>query len=421
MTDPAVVAQALGYAVLGGAALHALAGLGQALRRHARENRLRELELLDLRSEIHLRHALRRFRRKQSELSWEGVRKFRIDRKVQEGGDICSFYLTPHDRKPLPPFHPGQFLTFRFQVPDQPTPVVRCYSLSDAPREPQDAYRISVKRIPPPRSAPDAPPGLASGFLHDTVSEGDIIDVQAPAGEFFLDLSHESPVVLVGGGVGVTPVLSMLNAIVETGSRREVWFFYGVRNSREHVMREHLEQLDKAHPNVHLRVCYSAPIDQDLEGETHHVTGRVTIDLLRDQLPSNAYDFFICGPGPMMTALTEGLAAWDVPESRIHFEAFGPASVKPPAADGSQPAARVRFDRSAVDAEWTPSSGTLLELAQSVGVTIPYGCRVGDCGTCEKALKTGRAKPLRRGAFDVHEGSCLTCIAVPEGDVVIDA
>ena len=100
---------------------------------------------------------------------------------------VCSFYLQPHDEKPIPGFDPGQFLTFQLNIPAQPKAVVRCYSLSDAPRP--DMYRVSIKRVPPPRDNPDAPPGLSSNHFHDNVKVGDILDVKEPSGRFFLDMS----------------------------------------------------------------------------------------------------------------------------------------------------------------------------------------------------------------------------------------
>ena len=95
---------------------------------------------------------------------------------------VCSFHLAPADGEPLPPFKPGQYLTFKLSV-DEPgreqcKTVVRCYSLSDRPRS--DYYRVSIKRVPPPRDVPDAPPGKVSNFFHDNVQEGDIVDCLAP-------------------------------------------------------------------------------------------------------------------------------------------------------------------------------------------------------------------------------------------------
>ncbi|MGH9808000.1 MAG: FAD-binding oxidoreductase, partial [Terriglobia bacterium] len=242
-----------------------------------------------------------------------------------EADDICSFYFVAHDQMTLPRFRPGQYLTFQLRIPDQAQPVIRCYSLSDSPERP-GYYRCTIKRIAPPRDQPDAPGGVASSFFHGC-HEGDLVDVRAPSGNFFLDLNSTRPVVLIGGGIGLTPVLSMLNAICDAAVPRETWFFYGVRNRREHAMYEHLRQIAAGHPNVNLVVCYSDPTDNCIEGKDYDVRGWVSVDLFKKTLPSNNYEFYICGPPPMMESVTQGLREWGVPAADIHFEAFGPATV----------------------------------------------------------------------------------------------
>ena len=171
--------------------------------------------------------------------AWSGFRNFRVDRKEIEDGaqSICSFYLVPEDKQPLPTFKPGQFLTFRLEVPAVPAPdgkteqITRCYSLSDAPR--QDFYRVSIKRVPAPTGSA-YPPGRSSNYFHDHIQVGEQLQVRAPGGHFHID-SSDAPVVLVGGGIGNTPVLSMLNWCVAEQPGREVWLFYGVRNSNEPI------------------------------------------------------------------------------------------------------------------------------------------------------------------------------------------
>jgi hypothetical protein len=165
----------------------------------------------------------------RSELSWNGFRKFKIQKKVPEAPGVHSFYLVPHDGKKLPPFEPGQYLTFQLKLPNEPKPVIRCYSLSDTPIDP-DHYRVSIKKVPPPRDKPELPPGRSSTFFNEILKEGDILDVKAPSGHFFMDMNKATPVVLIGGGIGITPVMSMLNSIVESGVKREAYFFLGLRD-----------------------------------------------------------------------------------------------------------------------------------------------------------------------------------------------
>lgn len=409
------------------AALAVVAGLVMfnqyRLFRFARQSA--EMEHQILRERIALIIDQRRLAREKSEVAWNGFRKFRIVDKIVEAQDVCSFYLAPHDGKPLPPFLPGQYLTFQLRVPGHAKPIVRCYSLSDRPGIPE-RYRITIKRILPPPDKKGIPPGLASNYFHDHLKAGDIVDVKAPAGQFVLDLQGMTPVVFIAGGVGITPLLSMLNALADARSSREVWFFYGVRNGREHVMKGHLQSLATKHPALRLHVCYSDATDEDaaMQSACQH-TERVTIDLLKRVLPSNQFEFYICGPPPMMNALVDGLKAWSVPADKIFFEAFGAATVKRPAlqAPGSTTthALKIQFSRSDKVCAWSADAGSLLELAEKNGVLIDSGCRAGNCGTCLVALKSGEVKYLHEPGVTVEAGSCLPCIAVPKTALVLDA
>ena len=363
----------------------------------------------------------------RAQLTWSGFRKFEIARKVQEGGYICSFYLRPHDKKPLPSFLPGQYLTFQLHIAGN-KPTIRCYSLSDAPNP--EYFRVSIKQTPPPRDPTKANLAASvSNYFHGTLKEGDIVDVKAPSGAFFLDVTHHTPIVLIGGGVGLTPVLSMLNTLVATDSRREIWFFYGVRNRDEHVMRDHLNEIARDHPNVHIQVCYSDPTDKCRPGEDYHQGERVSVELFKKVLPSNNYDYYLCGPPPMMSSLFEGLSEWGVPEANIHFEAFGPATVKKlgtpepaaAAAVAAGPQMTVTFAKAGKALPWNAAVGSILEFAEANGVNIASGCRAGNCGTCITAVKSGDVSYLREPGDKPESGSCLTCISVPKADLVLDA
>jgi ferredoxin-NADP reductase len=356
----------------------------------------------------------------KAERTWDGFRKFVIARKVKEAADICSFYLEPHDRKPLPPFLPGQYLTFRLNIPGQPKPVIRCYSLSDSPKA--EYFRVTIKRIGPPPNKPDQPPGLSSSYFHDQLEEGDIVDVKAPSGAFFMDPREEFPAVLIGGGIGLTPMVSMLNAITEAGAQRDVYYFYGLRHRDEHVMGDHVRQIAADNPNVQLHVCYSdARAGIDKEGHDYQHGERVSIDLFKRVLPSNQCHYYLCGPPPMMEALVKGLEEWGVPEDHIHFEAFGPASVKKaaPVAAGEAGKYSVAFARSDKKIMWDGKQ-TLLEVAEANGVRLDFGCRAGNCGTCITAVKEGTVNYPTKPAAAIEAGSCLACVALPASNLIVD-
>ncbi len=420
---PPGTAQMLAYILISWSLLWAGMNLFAAYRR-ARHERRRQVLALSL-----WETRLEKLRKKPPMVSddlpgWNGWRKFEISRKVQEGGDICSFYLTPHDKKALPGFKPGQYLTFQLHIPGQDKAVIRCYSLSETPLR-SDFYRVSIKRQLPPGDVADAPPGLSSSYFHDQLNVGDILDVKAPGGHFHLDADQETPVVLIGGGVGLTPVLSMLNTIVAGGSKRETWLFYGVRNSGEHIQAEHLQRLQRSYGHVNVRVCYSRPLAEDQPNRDYDHAGRIDVAYLRKTLPSNNYEFYVCGPSSMMDTIVTDLETWGVPERHVHFEAFGPASAKQvhpnPATTDDQAGFEVRFERSGKSCRWEPSSGSLLDLAEAQGVAIDFGCRAGNCGTCSVALKRGKTGVIHEPGIDVEEGSCLACVSRPEADLVIDA
>ena len=351
-----------------------------------------------------------------------------VQRREFEGsnGSICSFYLVPVDGITLPTFRPGQFLTFRFSIEDavthQPKNVVRCYSLSDVPRP--DYYRISIKRIPAPTDRPDSPPGISSSFFHDHVKENSRLLVKAPSGHFHLMEDEPLPIVLIGGGIGITPMLSILNTVLERGVNREIWLYYGVGNGGEYIMKEYLQTLARTHDNFHLHVCYSAPNGNDLEGVDYQHKGRVTIPLLRNTLKLMRYQFYVCGPRPMMESLVPGLEDWGVDSRDIYYESFGPASLskhgKAAQTAITQPVT-VTFSRSGKSILWDSAADSLLEFAEANDIEVESGCRAGSCGSCQTAMEVGEIEYNQEPDADVVPGHCLLCISTPTNDLTLDA
>ena len=229
---------------------------------------------------------------------------------------------------------------------------------------------------------------------------GNLLQVRAPAGHFHIDRS-ESPVVLIGGGIGITPMLSMLNWCLAEQPGREVWLFYGVRNGRELVI-AHISKPWRRHIRTFICGSASAIRCRTIDGRDYHHAGRVDVGLLRTQLPLKPYHFYICGPTPMMESLVPALEDWGVPDAHIHFEAFGPASIKrkltrPPqsshAASGNDRRADivVTFAKSGKQLSWQPTAGSLLEFAEANGIAVDSGCRAGGCGTCQTTISRARS------------------------------
>ena len=389
-----------------------------------REQRRRSLTLLD--EQIMAARALH-VRNERSRFAWNGYRKFVVDRKVIESDGVCSFYLVPHDGKPLPDYQPGKFLTFQLNIPGQDKPVVRCYSLSDAACP--ERWRVTIKRVPAPRDKPEISPGLVSNHFHDRIDEGDILDVKSPSGNFVLDPAKKKSAVLLGGGIGITPLLSMAGAVAQEGSAREIWLFYGVRHRGEHALREQINQLVKKHPNIRAVTCYSNPRQEDRQGVDYDHAERLSVDILKRYLDSNNFEFYLCGPPPMMVSLTKQLREWGVAQSDVYTEAFGAASVKAkkqvvPAkkSEPQTPVCEVKFAKCGKVFPWDPKADNLLEFGEANGIALDGGCRAGNCGTCELAVISGEVEyPVPPEFSELGEGCCLTCIGIPKGNLVLDA
>ncbi|MGB7326142.1 MAG: NO-inducible flavohemoprotein [Rubripirellula sp.] len=252
---------------------------------------------------------------------WNGTRTFVVSKKVSESDVVTSFYLKPEDEAPLPPFKPGQYITVHIDHPTTPTSP-RNYSLSDKPGV--DHLRISVKREE--SLTPGVPHGLISGHLHDTVEEGHRVEVGPPCGEFTIeaDKSDGRPVVLLAGGIGVTPLLSMAKSIVHANPNSPVYFLQAARDSRVHAFADEIKNLASLSSNMHTRVLYDAPLDDDVDSGKCDASGFVTTDLLRQWTPFADADFYFCGPKPFMQNIRACLQELGVDETRVRYEFFGP-------------------------------------------------------------------------------------------------
>lgn len=252
---------------------------------------------------------------------WNGYREFVVERKEPESEIVTSFYLRPADGGALPDFLPGQYITVRIDHPTTPTSP-RNYSLSDRPGV--GHYRISVKREQALNG--DAPDGLISTYLHDRVRVGDRLEIGPPCGEFTLDPArdHGRPIVLLAGGIGVTPLMSMAKAVVHARVRTPLYFLQAARNSRVHALGRELRDLERSSENVRTRVLYDAPLQDDLARGRCDAVGTVDLSILRDWTPWNEAEFYFCGPQPFMQGVCGMLQTLGVEESRRHFEFFGP-------------------------------------------------------------------------------------------------
>ncbi|MEW9701097.1 NO-inducible flavohemoprotein [Paenibacillus sp. SI8] len=251
---------------------------------------------------------------------WADFRAFRVARKVQESAVITSFYLVPQDGNAIASFEPGQYVSVKVNLPGDPYTHIRQYSLSDAPGKPY--YRISVKRED---GFDTRPAGKVSVYLHEQVEEGTVLWLSAPAGDFTLDQQDSRPVVFISGGVGLTPMVSMLNTLVETNPNRKVTFIHAAQNGDLHAMREHVESIAAQHSQVSFYWCYDKPTETDLTEKTFHKEGYLDLPWLQKVVPTPEAAFYFCGPIPFMQTVHAALGAWGIPAADSHYEFFGPA------------------------------------------------------------------------------------------------
>ncbi|WP_027856299.1 NO-inducible flavohemoprotein [Marinobacterium jannaschii] len=253
-----------------------------------------------------------------AEGGWRGFKPFNVVRKEVQSSEISSFYLQPEDGAPLPAFRGGQYISVKITPAEGAYEEIRQYSLSDCAGH--DALRISVKREPAP--AADLPAGTASNYLHDHISTGDSLLLHAPTGDFCLADESEAPVVLISGGVGVTPLLSMLNELVMQGKSRQVNWIHGTRNRDTHAFAAHIRSLSADLDWLDSKVFYENG-DNATEGTDYDQLGYIDLATLQS-CPAEA-EFYYCGPQPFMAAIEKLLDQCDIPAARRHSEVFGPS------------------------------------------------------------------------------------------------
>ncbi|RSL92682.1 hypothetical protein CEP52_013689 [Fusarium oligoseptatum] len=206
---------------------------------------------------------------------WQGYRQFRIDKKVEEAQDVYSIYLAPVDGQPLPTFMPGQYVSVRVDLlakGDQS----RQYSLSDAPQ--QDCYRITIKRAGI-KDHEFRNPGVVSNLLIDEKGNSDIVELSHPTGDFFLDTHNPSnaPIVLISAGIGITPMISILNAVSQRSPSRPISWIYG--SHRDIPFYDHVRRTERTHPNLRVNMFQTQPAGPGQVCTIHR--GRLNLAKLR--------------------------------------------------------------------------------------------------------------------------------------------
>jgi len=323
------------------------------------------------------------------------VRTFRF--RSPDGGKIPFDYL------------PGQFLTLH--IAPHGIPVKRSYTIASTPTW-RDRIEITVKR---------EDRGLVSRWLHDELRVGEAIQIEAPNGTFIFTGEESHSVVLVGGGVGITPMMSVVRYLTETNWSGKVYLILGFRAPRDFIFRKELDELQARNANLNVIVTMSKPGDDPWSG---HV-GRIDAALLASGVPDiAARRVHVCGPQQMMDATKAALRELGVPKEQVKTEAFGTVQRNPTARGGvsTEIAGKVVFQVSDTTAP-VPVGSTILDVADEVGVIIDNACRSGTCGSCRVKLLSGDVTMAMQDALtekDKEDGYILTCQAKVRGDVKVD-
>ena len=303
---------------------------------------------------------------------------------------------------------PGQFLTFHLNIDGKQ--VVRCYSICSSPLK-TDYIEITAKRTQN---------GYVSDFLHERAMPGLVVRASGPGGKFYFDEKVDKEIVLIAAGSGITPMIAMLRYIEERALDIPVTLIYCVRTSQDIIFRDELTRLSGSRARFQLIITLSAP-DAGWKGNK----GRLNKELLLERiLDFRGPAFFLCGPGEFMQDASKLLKEQGVSGDRIKQESFGGKSspaVPDPSGDSSVPF--VEFLRSGIQFELIPDM-TLLEFAETVGVSLPYGCRQGQCGTCATRLLQGRVTMQAEDGLSAEQkraGFILPCVSRIDGSICIDA
>jgi len=347
---------------------------------------------------------------------WKDWREFTVARTVDEATDVKSLTLVPSDGQPLPRSRAGQFVAVRVPLSDADA-VVRPWSLSDYTENP-NSFRITVKRNIG---------GAGSSRLHDTARVGARLLLRAPSGRFVLDRAGFMPVVLIGAGIGITPLLAMAKAHLARGdSAPPLRIIHCVKNADTHPMRQEIDSLAALYPQLRIYYAYSQPTPADIaHGRFHrhgHLSANDVIAALdgaaialgnkRVAVPWFESDFYLCGPETFETTLAAELIALGARKNRIFVERFQSRGVMP--ADSRLERADIVFARSGKTVTWTEAEGlTLLELAEKAGLAPPSGCRIGVCLSCQCELLAGDVQYEFRPIGETRDRTALLCCAKP--------
>lgn len=347
---------------------------------------------------------------------WEGLREFRVTALERAASDVTELTFEASDGGYLPNFQPGQHVTLQLQTPAGP--VLRSYSLTgSATVANRRRYSIAVRKALGCDENGEPLVGMASGFINDTLRVGDALLAQMPSGNFILPTSTDRPLVLLAGGIGITPFLNLLESLLGQAQMPQILLLYANRNGDSHAFKARLHELSSVLPRLKIVNFYSRPQSHERIGEDYHIAGRVAAGHVPRALLKLRPLIYMCGQTQMMTEFSSALQQLGVPRFDIQQEVF--RSPTPPVIEPglSHP---VTFSKSGITHTWSSADGSLLDFADRLGLHLPSGCRVGQCESCAVKVLKGTVVHLQGEGSDDPD-TCLACQAIPISAITLEA
>jgi ferredoxin-NADP reductase len=335
---------------------------------------------------------------------------------VTETPSVKTFRLLPSSNGGFLPFTfvPGQVLNVAFWIGG--AKMNRSYSISSSPAQ-REYVELTVRR---------EPRGAVSRHIDDLLKVGDLIEASGPVGKFTFNGTEADSIVLIAGGVGITPMMSITRYLTERSWPGDIFFIYTCRTPADFIFADEVAALERRNPKLHVAVTISKAEGTDWKG----ARGRITKEWLTQTVPELASRrIHICGPPAMMDSTKAMLAELGVPADQMKTEAFGAVKPTPaPAGTTAKPTAPatgplVTFSKNNKSAR-IHIDQTILELSEELAIGIEFSCRVGTCGVCKVKMTSGEVEMAVEDALEPDDKAnsiILACQAKPKVDVTVEA
>ena len=365
---------------------------------------------------------LAEIKRHEENKNWRGYRRFIVDRIIIENEFVRTFVITPSDKRVIPRFEQGQYITISMPIEGIKMPVIRCYSLTNV-FDGSMEYHFTVKKI----ENANGSRGVMSYFLHEKIFKGSIINVAAPMGNFVLDSQSQRPVVLLANGIGITPFMGIIRQIHQLKISRKFTLIYGNSSQNDHVFAEELNNIARENSNFNQIIFYSKPdgssIKRKFANDDGHYdyVGRIDSKQVVPQIDNyKDCEYYICGSDKMIGEQYAILENLGIDPSHIHYEFFNQGSMVQfldKDQSQSQTSAQFNVNINGRAITWRQQKGSILECAAQESIEINHGCNIGNCGACATRLNKGSVRYLIKPKAFIESGCILPCVAIPLEDL----